>query len=226
MGKLIVFEGIDGSGKSTQFNLLCKRLTAVGIKFTRLVFPQYDQPSSALIRMYLNGAFGQHPEDVNAYAASTFFAVDRFASYKQIWQNAYEQGELILSDRYTTSNAVHQGSKLPKEARIAYFDWLYDFEFHLLGLPAPDVVIYMDTTIQIALEQMEKRRQETGTQGDIHELDIPYLTGCLDCAQDAARHFGWYRLSCLDAGRQRGVEELHEEIYEYLQRTLLLGQHA
>lgn len=218
MGKVIVFEGIDGSGKSTQFRLLCSRLEREGKAFTRLVFPQYSEPSSALIRMYLGGEFGPHPEDVNAYAASTFFAVDRYASFKKGWQAAYENGALILSDRYTTSNAVHQGSKLPKGQRAAYFDWLYDFEFRLLGLPAPDAVVYFDTDIDTSLAQMAKRRRETGENGDIHEKDVAYLTECLDCAQDAAQHFGWYRLPCLDKGRRRGIQELHEEIYTHLQR--------
>ena len=111
MGKLIVFEGTDGSGKSTQFELLAKRLEAEQIGFQRLRFPQYEEPSSALIRMYLGGAFGDDPEAVNAYAASTFYAVDRYASYQRVWKDYYQGGGLVVSDRYTTSNAVHQGSK-------------------------------------------------------------------------------------------------------------------
>ena len=107
MGKLIVIEGTDGSGKSTQFRLLTERLAGEGREFRQLVFPQYAEPSSALIRMYLAGEFGTNPSDVNAYAASTFFAVDRYASYKKVWGKWYEDGGLVVSDRYTTSNAVH-----------------------------------------------------------------------------------------------------------------------
>lgn len=119
-GKLIVLEGIDGSGKSAQYRRLCARFDEMGMAYHHIVFPRYDQESSALIRMYLNGAFGAHPSDVNAYAASTFFAVDRYASYRTDWGGIYENGGLILSDRYTTSNAIHQGSKLP-EAELPAF---------------------------------------------------------------------------------------------------------
>ena len=138
MGKLIVIEGTDGSGKSTQFKLLSQRLEQEGHCFRHLVFPRYQEESSALIRMYLGGAFGSNPSDVNAYAASAFYAVDRYASYKQDWQQWYDQGGLIVSDRYTTSNAVHQASKEPEEKQGAFLKWLYEFEYDQLGLPAPD----------------------------------------------------------------------------------------
>ena len=139
-GTLIVLEGIDGSGKSTQYRRLCQHMTALGKPFHSVVFPRYDQDSSALVRLYLSGAFGTKPDDVNAYAASAFYAVDRFASYRLDWKPAYEAGGLILADRYTTSNACHQGSKLPDSELPAYFDWLYDFEYHRLELPRPDLV--------------------------------------------------------------------------------------
>ena len=149
MGKLIVIEGTDGSGKSTQFKLLTQRLVQEGHAFRQLEFPQYSEPSSALIRMYLGGEFGSKPTDVNAYAASAFYAVDRFASYKKVWGEYYENGGLILSDRYTTSNAVHQASKEPEEKRAAFFDWLYDLEFGKMQLPKPDAVILMDMPIEL-----------------------------------------------------------------------------
>ena len=129
MGKLIVIEGTDGSGKSTQFRLLTQRLTQQGQDFRQIVFPQYAEPSSALIRMYLGGEFGSHPGDVNAYAASAFYAVDRYASYKKVWGAYYEAGGLVVSDRYTTSNAVHQTSKEPPEKQGEFLKWLYDFEY-------------------------------------------------------------------------------------------------
>ena len=144
-GKLIVLEGIDGSGKSAQYRRLCARFDEMGMAYHHIVFPRYDQESSALIRMYLNGAFGAHPSDVNAYAASTFFAVDRYASYRTDWGEIYENGGLILSDRYTTSNAIHQGSKLPEAELPAFFDWLYDLEYSKMGLPRPALVLWMST---------------------------------------------------------------------------------
>ena len=143
MGKLIIFEGLDGSGKGTQTELACQNLHSKGYDPLKISFPDYDSPSSALVKMYLAGQFGQHPDDVNAYAASSFYAVDRYASYKTSWGSFYEQGGVIIADRYTTSNAVHQCSKLPQKEWEEYLHWLFDYEFRLLGLPAPDRVIYL-----------------------------------------------------------------------------------
>ncbi len=212
MGRLIVFEGIDGSGKSTQFSLACKALEQRGQSFTRLVFPRYQEPSSALIRMYLGGEFGSDPEAVNPYAASTFYAVDRYASYIQDWKAAYQAGGLILTDRYTTSNAVHQASKLSGQARQDYFRWLRDFEYGLLGLPAPDLVLYMDVPVEVAASQRRAREQATGTQGDIHEADAEYLRKCAACAKEAAAFFGWQPVRCVKDGKMRSMEEIQQEI--------------
>ena len=163
MGKLIVFEGTDGTGKSTQFALLTKRLQSENIPFRRLQFPQYLEPSSALIRMYLNGEFGDDPNSVNAYAASTFYAVDRYASYQRVWKDDYAAGGLILSDRYTTSNAVHQGGKLEGAAREEFFSWLYDLEFNRMGLPKPDLVLYLDVDLPTSLKRMQHRQEKQNT---------------------------------------------------------------
>ena len=143
-GRLIVLEGTDGSGKSTQFAKLCQRVQAEGIAFRRLVFPQYQEESSACCGCTSAGSSGSGPEDVNAYAASSFYAVDRYASWKKVWQQDYLAGGLMLADRYTTSNAVHQSSKVPEGERPAFFQWLFDFEYHRLGLPEPDLVLYLD----------------------------------------------------------------------------------
>lgn len=216
-GKLIVLEGTDGSGKSTQFSLLCRRMEAEGRAFQRLIFPQYQEESSALLRMYLHGEFGSHPSDVNAYAASTFYAVDRYASYKKVWGRAYEEGALILSDRYTTSNAVHQTGKLPQQDWPAFLDWLSDFEYGKLGLPEPDLVFYLDMPTEQAVAMLRRREGETHTQGDIHEVDTAYLAQCRRVAQAAAERYGWRRVSCVDpAGRVRSVGEIHEEIWTEL----------
>lgn len=218
MGKLIVFEGTDGSGKSTQFKLLCQRMEEEGRDFRRLVFPRYDKPSSALIRMYLGGELGAHPEDVNAYAASAFYAVDRYAAWKQDWGTYYEGGGAILSDRYTTSNAVHQASKVPQAQREEFFRWLAEFEYDRLGLPRPDLVIWLDMPIDSAVENLRRREAATHTQGDIHEVDQEYLRRCHQTAQAAAAHYGWQRIDCLDAqGRVRPVEELHQQVWTLVQ---------
>ena len=214
MGKLIVFEGTDGSGKSTQFGLLCRRLEEEGRAFRRLVFPRYDKPSATLLKMYLQGAFGTQPGDVNAYAASTFYAVDRFASWKEDWQADYTGGGLFLADRYTTSNAVHQASKMAPEQRDGFFDWLGDFEYGKLGLPKPDLVVWLDMPTDKAVENLRSREAATHTRADIHELDTDYLRACRDAAQAAADFYGWRRVGCVDeAGQVRSVEDIHSEIW-------------
>ena len=212
-GKLIVLEGIDGSGKSANYRRLCMKLDRDKIPYRQIVFPRYSCESSALIRMYLNGEFGAHPDDVNAYTASTFYAVDRYASYRSDWGKFYENGGLILSDRYTTSNAVHQGCKLPKEERDAYFRWLYEFEFDRLGLPRPDRVIYLDMPTEKSVELLRSRESSTNTTADIHEADTAYLAACRGCALDAVLVLGWDRIPCMEGNRLRGIEELHEEIW-------------
>ena len=171
-GKLIVLEGIDGSGKSAQFRRLCARLEQDGIEYNHIVFPRYNEESSALIRMYLNGDFGTNPNDVNPYTASTFFAVDRYASYKKDWGSIYENGGIFLSDRYTTSNAVHQGCKLPDEELPAFFSWLTDLEYNKMGLPEPDLVLYLDVDLETSIARMRRREEKTHTHADIHEKDL------------------------------------------------------
>ena len=220
MGKLIVFEGTDGSGKSTQFELLAKQLEAEQIGFQRLRFPQYEEPSSALIRMYLGGAFGDDPKAVNAYAASTFYAVDRYASYQRVWKDYYQGGGLVVSDRYTTSNAVHQGSKVPEGERAEFFRWLYDLEYDRMGLPRPDLVVLLDMPVELSEQLMRKREQSTGTHADIHERDEDYLKKCRDVALHAAKYYGWRTVSCAKDGAIRGVEDIHEEVYAIVKSCL------
>ena len=220
MGKLIVIEGTDGSGKSTQFKLLTQRLEAENRTFQRLVFPQYSEPSSALIRMYLGGEFGASPSDVNAYAASAFYAVDRYASFKKVWGEWYDNGGLIVSDRYTTSNAVHQASKEPAEAQGAFLQWLYDFEYNKLGLPAPDLVIYLDVPTDFTEAMMRKREQDTNTHADIHEKDMSYLATCRRTGKMAAEYYGWTVIQCVRDGAMRSIDDIHEEIYRHIAACL------
>lgn len=215
-GKLIVLEGIDGSGKSAQYRRLCARMEKDGIDYTHIVFPRYDKPSSALIRMYLEGQFGQNPNDVNAYTASAFFAVDRFASYREEWGRRYQEGGLILSDRYTTSNAVHQGSKLPDDELPEFFQWLADLEYVKMGLPRPDLVIYLDVNIELSLARMKRRQEKNHTHADIHESDEAYLRRCLSVADRAADFYGWTRIPYLKDGAERDVDEKNAEIYRLL----------
>ncbi len=213
-GRLIVLEGTDGSGKSTQFDRLCRRLDGLDKEYRKLVFPQYGEPSSALIRMYLGGEFGTHPADVNPYAASAFYAVDRYASLKKVWGEYYRRGGLILADRYTTSNAVHQSVKCGPQERPAFLAWLDDFEYNKMGLPRPDLVCYLDMPTERAVELLRARESATHIRGDIHELDTGYLAACREAALQAVRQLGWKKIACLDkGGNLRPIEEIHEEIW-------------
>ena len=220
MGKLIVIEGTDGSGKSTQFRLLTEHLSQDRIAFEQMVFPQYSQPSSALIKMYLGGEFGSHPADVNAYAASTFYAVDRYASWKQVWGEYHRGGGLVLADRYTTSNAVHQASKLPDGEREKYLDWLFGFEYGLLGLPEPSLVFYLDVPTELTEKMMREREQATNTKAAIHEQDEAYLRACRENAKKVAERCSWQRIDCSKDGAMRTVEDIHEEIYRRVTELL------
>ena len=215
MGKLIVIEGTDGSGKSTQFRLLTERLEKEGHAFKQLEFPQYNEPSSALIKMYLGGEFGSNPSDVNGYAASVFFSVDRYASYKKFWGQWYEDGGLVLSARYTTSNAVHQASKEPEDKQLDFLGWLYDFEYGKMGLPKPDLVIYLDVPIDFTEKMMRSREAATNTHADIHEQDLNYLATCRRAGRAAAAFYGWTVIDCVRDGAMRSIEDIQEEIYRY-----------
>ena len=220
MGKLIVIEGTDGSGKSTQFRLLSQHLEADNTEFKHIVFPRYDQESSALIRMYLGGEFGSKPSDVNAYAASSFYAVDRFASYKMDWGEFYEAGGLVLSDRYTTSNAVHQTSKEKPEDQEAFLQWLYDFEYGKLGLPKPDLTIYLDVPTNFTEKLLRHREQDTNTKADIHEKDMQYLATCRQTGRQAAQFYNWTVIQCVKDGAMRSIEDIHNEIYALVKQCL------
>ena len=219
-GKLIAIEGLDGSGKATQAKLLAGYLAAQGLAVREVSFPDYGSDSSALVKMYLAGQFGQHPDDVNAYAASTFYAVDRYASYKQDWGGYYEAGGLLIADRYTTSNAVHQASKLPDGEREKFLDWLFGFEYGLLGLPEPSLVFYLDVPTEVTERLMRERERATHTAADIHEADDAYLRECRENARGVAARCGWQRVDCTRDGRMRGIEDIHEEVYARVKALL------
>ncbi len=220
MGKLIVIEGTDGSGKSTQFRLLTQRLELENVAFQKLVFPQYAEESSALIRMYLGGQFGRRPGDVNAYAASTFYAVDRYASYKKVWGKWYEDGGLVVSDRYTTSNAVHQASKEDPAHQGEFLKWLYELEYDKLGLPRPDLTIYLDVPTGFTEQLMRRREADTNTHADIHEQDMDYLATCRRTGKAAAEYYGWTVIQCVRDGAMRSIEDIHNEIYRHVAAIL------
>ena len=212
MGKLIVIEGLDGSGKSTQLAALEERLQKLGKPIRTVSFPDYESDSSALVKMYLSGRFGERPDDVNAFAASVFYTVDRYASYKTDWGRHYENGGTVLSGRYTTSNAVHQTSKLPQEQWEAYLDWLYDFEYHKIGIPQPDRVIFLDMPIEVSQELLKKRYEQSGGGKDIHERDVEYLKQCRKAALFAAKRWDWEIIPCAENGQALPVKDISDRV--------------
>ena len=211
MGKLIVIEGLDGSGKSTQLSLLPDRLSEKGIDCRTVSFPDYESDSSALVKMYLAGKFGTKPSDVNPYAASAFYTVDRYASYKSGWGEYYNAGGTVVSGRYTTSNAVHQTSKLPESEWKAFLDWLYDFEYGKIAIPKPDKVIFLNMPVEVSQKLLDMRYSVGGGK-DIHESDTEYLENCRKAAVFTADYSGWSIIPCAAGGEPRSVEEISDDI--------------
>ena len=217
--KLIVIEGLDGSGKATQAKRLTEALVEKGIPVREVSFPDYGSDSSALVRMYLSGQFGTDPQDVNAYAASSFFAVDRFASYKKDWHRDYARG-VVIADRYTTSNAVHQCSKLPKEQWEDFLNWLFDFEYKKLGIPAPDRVIYLNVDPAVSQALMTARYRGDENKKDIHERDIAYLRHSREAAAYCAEKLGWETVECCRDGQMRSIEDIHKDVMKLLENSI------
>ena len=215
-GTLIVIEGLDGSGKATQARLLFESLQQQGKNVRQVSFPDYDSDSSALVKMYLAGEFGSDPGDVNAYAASTFFAVDRYASFKKNWREFYENGGVVIADRYTTSNAVHQCSKLPEAEWETFLNWLFHFEYDLLGIPAPDRVFYLQTALGVNEQLLDHRYHGDEQKKDIHERNADYLAHSRAAAEYCAEKLGWTTIHCVRDGAMRSVQEIHEELLDSL----------
>ena len=215
-GKLIVIEGLDGSGKATQAKRLAAALQEQGLPVREISFPNYESDSSALVKMYLAGSFGREPGDVNAYAASAFYAVDRYAGMKQDWGAWYEAGGILIADRYTTSNAVHQCCKLEREDWDGYLEWLADFEYRKLGLPEPDVVFYLRLQVEESQQLMTGRYHGNEQQKDIHESNTGYLRKAGEAAEYCARKYSWQVIDCMRGGELRGIEEIGEELLQRL----------
>lgn len=215
-GKLIVIEGLDGSGKTTQLKLVKARLECEGIITKQIKLPNYDDPACELVKMYLAGRFGKEPSDVNAYAASSFYAVDRFVSYNCYWKNDYLGGSVILADRYTTSNAYHQLTKTPRDEWDSYLDWLEDFEYNKLAIPKPDAVIYLNMPVEVSQKLMTSRYSGDEGKKDIHEKNTEYLNSCRAAAAYASERLGWKRIDCAENGEPLAVDVISDMIYNYL----------
>ncbi len=221
-GKLICIEGLDGSGKATQTELLCGSLVRNGVSLRRVSFPDYEEPSSVLVKMYLGGGFGTDPNQVNAYAASSFYAVDRYASYQRHWRGDYEQGKLIVADRYTTSNMVFQLSKLPKSEWDGFIAWLEDFEYGKLSIPKPDLTIYLEMPTAVSQRLLSNRYHGDASKKDIHESNTDYLTQCRESAAYAAQRLNWKIIHCAKGENPRTVEEIQSDIMKKIAEELPL----
>ena len=222
MGKLIAIDGVDASGKQTHAELLYEKLKKMGKKVRLISFPAYDKPSSALVKMYLSGDFGEKPEDVSAYAASTFFAADRFSTYRTDWGKDYNDDTIIIADRYVSSNMIHQASKLKTEERSEFLDWLDNFEYNIYSLPRPDITIFLDMPPEFGAELMRERENKFSgdSEKDIHERNKEYLKESYDNACFVAEKYNWQRISCVKDDKIRTIEEINEEVFELVKGIL------
>ena len=220
MSKLIIMEGLDGSGKSTQTELLENYLKNKSIAYKKIKLPDYDSPSSTLVNMYLGGEFGKNADDVNAYAASAFYAVDRFASFKLKWKQDYENGTLILADRYATSNSIYQMEKIDESEWDRYLDWSEDFEYNKIGIPKPDLDIFLDMPVEISQKLMTGRYNGDEGKKDVHEANVAFLNACRKSALYAAEKQGWRVVSCSDGDNPLPIEEIHNRIVEIVNEEL------
>ncbi len=220
MAKLIIIEGLDGSGKSTQVKLLEEYFKAKNIDYKKIKLPDYDNPSSTLVKMYLGGEFGKSADDVNAYAAGAFYAVDRFASYKLNWGSDYEKGTVILADRYATSNSIYQMEKISEDEWDSYLEWSADFEYNKIGIPSPDAVIYLDMPVEISQRLMTSRYNGDEGKKDVHEVNVEFLKKCRKSALYTANKQGWKVVECSDGENPLSIDRIHKEIIKIVEEEL------
>lgn len=210
--KLVVIEGLDGSGKSTQFEIIDNIFAQNNIPHKSISFPEYDKPSSALVKMYLGGEFSKNAKDINAYAASSFYAVDRYASFKLYWEDAYNNGDFILASRYVTSNAIYQMVKCEKSEWESYLEWLSEYEYDRLGLPKPDLVIFLDMPVEISQKLMTGRYDGDESKKDIHEVNVEFLKSCRETALYTAKKQGWKIINCSDGKAPLQIDVITDKI--------------
>ena len=222
MGKLIAIDGVDASGKQTHAELLYEKLKNAGKKVRMVSFPAYDNPSSSLVKMYLSGEFGEKPGDVSAYAASSFFAADRFATFRTDWGKDYNDDTIIIADRYVSSNMIHQASKLRKDERDAFLDWLDNFEFEIYSLPRPDVTIFLDMPPEYGAKLMKDRENKFSgeSEKDIHERNSEYLLKSYENACFVADKYCWKKVICVKDGEIRTIDDINSELYNIVMQIV------
>ena len=223
MGKLFVIDGTDGSGKQTQLKALKERLEKEGIEFKSVSFPNYESESSALVKIYLNGELSEDPKEISPYIASTFYAADRYITFKKEYEEYYKNGGIILADRYTTSNMVHQAGKIKDyKEREKFLNWLWDFEFNLYGLPIPSEVFFLNMPTEYAIKLMENRKNKITHEEkkDIHERNPEHMKDAYIEACKLSKKYNWKEIKCVKDEKIRSIEDIHEEIYNELIKHL------
>ena len=217
MGKLFVIEGTDASGKQTQLKKLKERFNQENIGYKLISFPNYESESSIFVKMYLSGEFGDNEKEVSPYVASTFFAIDRYVTFKRELEEYYNNGGIILADRYVTANMVHQAGKIPdKEEREKFLEWLWDFEFNLYKLPIPTKVFFLDMPPEYAFKLMKNRENKFThkRKKDIHERDKNHIIDSYNAACEVASKYNWTKVECVQNSNIRSRDEIHEDIYK------------
>lgn len=220
MAKLIIIEGLDGCGKSTQTALLEEYFKSKAVDYKKIKLPDYDSPSSMLVKMYLSGDFGKSPDCVNAYAAGAFYAVDRYASFKLYWEKDYVKRDVILADRYATSNSIYQMEKLDESKWDEYLNWSEDFEYNKMGIPRPDLVIFLDMPVEVSQKLMTSRYDGDEGKKDVHEANIEFLKKCRKSALYTAEKQGWAVINCADSGAPLPVELIHSRIVDCVKEEI------
>ncbi len=218
--KLIVIEGLDGSGKATQTKILKETLSSEFENVRQITFPNYESPSGEIVKMYLSGEFGKNANDVNAYTSSSFYAIDRFTSYKTDWEKNYKNGDIIVADRYTTSNAIYQLAKIEENQKEDFLNWLYDYEYNKLLLPKPDLVIYLDVDPDVSQKLMEKRYKGDNNKKDLHEKDVNFLKNCRTQAFFVAKKWGWQIINCTSDNNIRSIEDISSDILKEVRKII------
>ncbi len=223
MGKLFVIDGTDGSGKQTQLQLLKESFDKENINYKSISFPNYDSRSSSLVEMYLSGEFGENAKDVSPYVASTFYAADRYATFKTQLEKYYNEGGIILADRYTTASMIHQTGKIKdKEERRKFLDWLMDLEFNIYKIPKPDKVFFLNMPPEKSLELIKNRENKFShtMNKDIHEKDVNHMIDSYNAACELPKIYGWTEIKCVKDNKIRTIEDIHEEIFSIVKEEL------
>ena len=223
MGKLFVIEGTDSSGKQTQLEELKRRFEKEKIEYKSVSFPNYESNSSELVKIYLSGELAENPKEISPYIASTFYAADRYVTFKREYEKYYNNGGIILADRYTTSNMVHQAGKIEDaEERKKFLDWLWDFEFNLYGLPVPTQVIFLNMPTEYAIKLMKNRKNKFTNEEnkDIHERNLEHLKDAYNEALKVSKKYNWYEIKCIKDNRIRTIDDIHEEIFKEIKKFL------